>query len=165
MQELEPPDSYHLSAAMGWLDLGDEKEAANEFGKIREEYRSHLRVLEVEWRIATANKDWEGALAIARVQVEAHSENPAGWINQSYCLHEKKRTQEAWDQLWSVSERFSKVGVVHYNLACYACQLGNLEVAKKCLNLAIQCQNKKQVKKMALVDEDLKPLSDHIRSL
>ena len=165
MQELEPPDSYHLSAAMGWVELGNAREAAAEFEKIRKEFCGHMQVLEAEWRIATANKDWDGALTVARKQVKGHADSPAGWINQSYCLHELKRTQEAWDYLWSVAEQFSQIGVLHYNLACYACQLGQLEVAKKCLNLAIQCQNKKEIKKMALADKDLKSLADYIRTL
>ncbi|MDA1277498.1 MAG: tetratricopeptide repeat protein [Verrucomicrobia bacterium] len=165
MQELEPPDSFHVSAVMGWLELGSIAEAKEEFEKIQESYRDCPEVLEAEWRLASAVKDWEAALKVAQRHVLSDPDNPNGWINQSYSLHEMMRTQEAWDRLWSVAERFSKLGVLHYNLACYACQLGHEDVAKKCLNLAIQCQNKGQIKRMALTDPDLQPLWQYVRGI
>lgn len=165
MQELGPPDSFHASAVMGWLELGNIAEAKDELEKIQKTHREYPEVLEAEWRLASAVKDWEAALKVAQRQVQAHPDNPSGWINQSYSLHEMMKTQEAWDRLWSVAERFSKVGVLHYNLACYACQLGREELAKKCLALAIQCQSKNQIKRMALADPDLQTLWQYVRGL
>ena len=165
MQDLEPPDNFHVSAASGWLELDNLEEARQEFAKIREASRGHADALEVEWRLEAAECNWDGALKVAERQIKADADCPYGWINQSYCLHELKRTKDAWDRLWSVSGQFQQVGVLHYNLACYSCQLGQLEVAKKCLKLAVQCQSKAQIKRMALGDEDLKPLEDFIRAL
>ena len=165
MQDLEPPDNFHVSAASGWLELDNLEEARQEFAKIREASRGHADALEVEWRLEAAECNWDGALKVAERQIKADADCPYGWINQSYCLHELKRTKDAWDRLWSVSGQFQQVGVLHYNLASYSCQLGQLEVAKKCLKLAVQCQSKAQIKRMALGDEDLKPLEDFIRAL
>src|ERR1017187_3279090 len=47
MKPLEPPDSHHLSAAIGWLGLGNWREANEELEKITSELRGHPDVLEV----------------------------------------------------------------------------------------------------------------------
>ena len=51
---------------------------------------------------------------------------------------------------------------MHYNLACYECQLGRLAEAKRWLVAAFELGNPRQTKLMALDDPDLRPLWDHI---
>jgi hypothetical protein len=51
------------------------------------------------------------------------------------------------------------------NLACYACQLGNLKQARDWLQKAIDLANTKEVKLMALSDPDLEPLWKEIGTL
>ena len=46
----------------------------------------------------------------------------------------------------------------HYNLACYECQLGNLEIAKERLKKAFELESAYRIK--ALEDDELKPLWD-----
>jgi hypothetical protein len=41
----------HLSAAIGWVGLGDWREANDELEKITQDLRSHPEVLEVRWLI------------------------------------------------------------------------------------------------------------------
>lgn len=50
--------------------------------------------------------------------------------------------------------------VIHYNLACYECQLGELEVAKARLRHAFKLDA--HLRTLALDDEDLKPLWDSL---
>jgi hypothetical protein len=52
--------------------------------------------------------------------------------------------------------------IIRYNLACYACQLGNLKEARHWLKRAIDLAGTKQVKLMALEDPDLEPLCKQI---
>ncbi|MBI4661035.1 MAG: tetratricopeptide repeat protein [Verrucomicrobia bacterium] len=165
MSELEPPDSFHLSAAIGWMDLGNPIEARNELRQISGRYRENSEVLETEWRVHAALRSWDTACEVAQRQTKVAPDHPAGWINQSYALHELKKTQEAFDELSPLVEKFPKVSVIYYNLACYACQLGDEEAAKKHLALAIKFRDKDEVKEMALADSDLKPLWEHIKSL
>jgi hypothetical protein len=47
--------------------------------------------------------------------------------------------------------------MMRYNLACYACQLGNLKGAKAWLGKAIDLAGKKDIRLMALDDPDLEP--------
>jgi predicted Zn-dependent protease len=156
MQDIAPPDSHHLRAAIGWLELGNVKEAQAEWRRISDHLRDHPGVLEVAWQIHAVDKKWSAALEVATKLLEYVPDSPAGWICQSYTLHEMKRTQEAWERLLRVVDRFPGEGTIPYNLACYACQMGELEVAKGWLAKAIKIKSK--FKQMAQMDPDLKPL-------
>jgi len=57
-------------------------------------------------------------------------------------------------------ERRTNVAIFHYNLACYMCQLGELEKAKVRLRRAFKLDPGLRV--MALDDGDLKPLWEGI---
>ena len=82
----------------------------------------------------------------------------------AYALHELKRTKEAWDILLPVATRFPGEYIVRYNLACYACQLGNLPTARKWLERAVEVVGPDLIRKMALQDADLEPLWPEIKS-
>ena len=158
MSQLDFPDRHHLCAAHGWLDLGRPLEAKEELSKISKTNFSHPDVLEARWKIAVEGKEWHSALQIARDLIAVDPDRVTGWINQSYCLHELQRTQEAWESLLPAAGKFPKVGIIPYNLACYACQLGRLAQAQDWLEKALAVGGKMQIKAMALSDDDLKPL-------
>ena len=48
--------------------------------------------------------------------------------------------------------------MIQYNLACYCAQLGQLDAAQEHLHKSYELGDAKQIKLMALDDEDLKPL-------
>ena len=165
MDELEPPDRHHLNAAAGWLELGSPLEARAELLRISEAHQQRREVLELHWRICAEEKDWPTALAVARQLVQVDPDNPTGWIHQSYCLHELKRTDEARQLLLKVEGKFSRISTIAYNLACYACQLGQPDEARRWLNRAMQLEGKDRIKAMALADPDLAPMLDEIQGL
>jgi tetratricopeptide (TPR) repeat protein len=160
----EPPDSFHFEAAQGWLELGSHAEASEELEKLPRELWTHPDVLKVRWGIYAATKRWEEALELASKLTELEPEDPLGWIHLSYCLHELRRTLEARDNLMRVMEKFPVSATVHYNLACYECQLGNLVQAKHWLQSAFRMGNRNQMKLASLEDPDLKPLWSEIRA-
>jgi tetratricopeptide (TPR) repeat protein len=163
MIELEPPDNHHLRAAIGWLELGNSAEARGELDRIAPGHRNHPDVLEASWRIGAQEKDWTSALEIARRLVGADPANPAGWIHQSYSLHELKRTREAYDLLLPAIDQFPELSTIPYNLACYLCQLGDLDQARRWLARAVELRGKEDIKSVALADPDLKPMWEEIQ--
>ena len=165
MSKLEPPDSHHVSASLGWLELGNPREARLELDRLPANLRECPEALFVRWEIEAREKDWPSSLETARALAIAAPHEPDGWIKQSYSLHELKRTREAWDGLIAVEERFPKTSIIPYNLACYACQLGDSAEAMQRLGKAIKLGGKDQIKSMALKDLDLKALWDEIRTL
>src|SRR5215467_6815169 len=136
MKPLQPPDTFHVLAASGWLDLGNSTEAKLELEKVAPEWRNHPDVLKARWLVWANDKQWEEALAAAAELVRSEPDEPIGWVHQSYALHELKRTTEARDQLLRVIDKFSTNATMRYNLACYECQLGNLDQARAWLEKA-----------------------------
>ena len=158
MTPLEPPDSFHLVAAQGWLELGNHIEANEELEKIAPELRAHPNVLKLRWEIYAAAKKWERALDIAAALIQLEPEELLGWVHRSYALHELKRTAEARDNLLRVVDRFPQSATMRYNLACYESQLGNLERAKQWLEKAFELGDAREMKLASLQDPDLEPL-------
>lgn len=165
MEKLETPDTHYLNAAIGWMELGNPDEAIAELEMIAQENRNHPHALEVRWRIHATAENWTEALTVARKFLEVAPDSPIGWINQSYSLHELKRTEEALEALMQAATKFPTASIIPYNLACYACQLGQLELARQCLAVAVELKSKDEIKAMALADLDLKPLWDFVHAL
>lgn len=156
--ELDPPDSHHLLAAVGWLELGNPAESLLEFKRISPANQSHPDVLEVKWTVHSQLKNWETCIELARELTRVASDRPFGWIHLSYALHELKRTQEAYDNLITILKYFPDEWLMDYNLACYACQLGRPLEAERWLAEAMSKGDKKEIQKMAKSDPDLTPL-------
>ena len=76
-----------------------------------------------------------------------------------------KRTQEALELLLEVKDKFRGISTISYNLACYACQLGDLEQARLWLADSINIRGKEEIKAVALADPDLQPMWKEIRIL
>ena len=159
IKPLEPPDSIHLKAAEGWLELGDHVEANEELEKVTPTLRAHPDVLELRWQIYAKEKKWGACVDIAEAVIKLDSNRPDAWIHRSFALHELKRTQEAFDHLLPVADRFSKVWTIPYNLACYCAQLGRLDECQAWFKKAMAIEEQ-TVKRMAIDDPDLKPLWD-----
>src|SRR6266478_4090747 len=58
-RKLPHPDSLHVLAAQGWLELGNHQEADEELEKIAVSLRSHPDVLEVLWQIYAKAQKWD----------------------------------------------------------------------------------------------------------
>jgi tetratricopeptide (TPR) repeat protein len=165
MRKLVPPDTHFISAAQGWLGLENPAEARAELNSVSREQQKHPAVLEVRWEIATAEKNWSGALDIARQQLEAMPKDPGPWLHQAYALRRVPEggLRAAWDALLPAAEMFSTEATIPYNLSCYACQMGKLDEAREWFKRAIKVGGKEQMKSMALNDPDLQPLWEEIK--
>jgi len=53
--------------------------------------------------------------------------------------------------------------IFHFNLACYECQLGNLEKSKESLHRTFKLEPRYRVS--ALEDEDLEPVWDSVAGI
>ena len=165
VKPLGHPDTFHVQAAHGWLELGNPLEANQELEKIPPALGVHPDVLEVRWQISAKAKEWEACVGLAEGIIALSPDNPFGWIHRSFALHELKRTEEALDNLIRVTKKFAEEPIIPYNLACYACQLGNLKGALSWLKKAFALGHAAQVKLMALSDPDLIPLWGRIAQI
>ena len=167
MAALEPPDSFYLNAAIGWLGLQNRVEARLELERISAGKREHPDVLEVDWVIHAEAREWSEGLRVARLLVKKAPKRATGWLHQSYALRRASEggLKAAWDALLPAVAKFPKEATIPYNLACYACQLGRMDEAKAWFDRAIHVGGKKSIKEMALADADLEPLWPDILKL
>jgi predicted Zn-dependent protease len=168
MMEVKPlpvPDSFCLSAAQGWLELGNHREAFLELSALSPELEGHPQVLEVRWEIYAQTKEWQSAVAAASRLTEVLPQYALGWVHLAFSLHELKQTVAARDVLLPVVENFPRDGLMRYNLACYACQLGDVTDAEAWLVRAMKIMGKKEVQLMAQSDPDLLPLRERLLQL
>ena len=166
--QLEPPDSHHLLAAHGWLELNNAAEAGEEIARISPENLEHPDVLEVRWAVCAAGERWEAGLEVAETLLRVAPDRASGWLHRAYALRRVKDggLQRAWDALRPGYDKFPKAEVIPYNLACYAAQIGRLDEAWEWLHKAMDAAGDVDViKTMALADKDLETLWDRIRAL
>src|SRR5262245_26140796 len=171
MSKLEPPQVHYVSAAIGWLELGNLAEAKAELERIGPEFHDYPDVLEVRWHICVEEQKWEEGLKIARALVQAAPDRPAGWLHQAYALRRVPDggVKQAWTALLPAFDKFPKkpeAAMISYNLSCYACQMNQLDAARVWFKRAIVIGGKKskdKIKQMALEDSDLRPLWEEIK--
>lgn len=165
MEELGFPDRHHLLAADGWVDLGNALEAMRDLARISQTGQRDPDVLETRWRILAKLGRWPEALMVASEVVAAAPTRASGWIHRSYTLHELRRTGEALECLLPAAAQFPDEPIIPYNLACYACQLGEVARAKDWLRQAAKLRGREVIRQMAKNDSDLAPLSDFLSAL
>ena len=157
-------DIHWLQAAEGWLELGNHVEADKELDNITPQLRAHTLVLQMRWRVHAQAKKWDRCVEIASTLTKLNPEDEQAVVNLGNALYFSGRTQDAFDCVGGVMERFPKNPILRYNQACYAAQLGRLEEAKRWLEKAFELDDKKELKLMALEDPDLAPLWDSLHA-
>jgi predicted Zn-dependent protease len=165
VEELGFPDRHHLLAADGWVDLGNALEAMRDLARISRIGRQHPDVLETRWRVLAKLDRWAEALLVACDVVAAAPTRASGWIHRSYTLHELRRTGEALECLLPAAAQFPAEPIIPYNLACYACQLGDVARAEHWLRQAADLRGREAIKQMAKQDSDLAPLTEFLGML
>jgi hypothetical protein len=165
VQPLEPPDTHFLSSALGWLGLGSLAEAKAELAQISAGRQQHPDVLEVRWLLCAEDGHWDQGLQVACRLLQVAPERSSGWLHQSYALRRVPSggLQQAFDVLLPAFAKFPDEPTIPYNLACYACQLQELTLAREWFQRALKIGSQEQLRQMALADEDLEPLWDEIR--
>ena len=103
------------------------------------------------------------AAAVASHLVKVEPENEAWWINLAYSVRRIEGVEKAEAILLRAQAIHPKVAMIAFNLACYASVTGRMEEAKERLRHAIELD--KDIRRLALDDEDLKPLWDWIAGL
>ena len=157
---LEPPDQQHWQAASGYVELGMFLEADTELDKIDPFNRAATEVLAIRLAIYHGLKKWELMQEIARRLAEFQPDDLQWTISLAYATRRADSIQAAKEILLNAEAKFSKEGIIKYNLACYFCQTGNIEAAKNYLKRAFQIDSSWRV--TALNDEDLKPMWDSL---
>ena len=153
---LEPTDQRHLAAATGYVELGMPLDAEAELDSIDPDVRHLPEVLAIRMEIYLKQENWERMKGIADRLMRNEPTDPAWVISYAFATRRAESIQSAKAILLEAIQWHPKEPVIPYNLACYECQLGNLESAKRYLEQAIKMNPR--FRAGALDDPDLEPL-------
>jgi hypothetical protein len=157
---LTADDQRHLTAAEGYAELGLYLDANAELEEIDAAVRHVAEVLAVRLEIYQGLEKWELMRTVAG-RFATHDPDSAQWpLSLAYATRRAQSIEAAKAILLEAVERHPTEPMLHYNLACYECQLGLLEVAKARLAHAFKLEPKCRL--MALDDDDLAPLWDSL---
>jgi tetratricopeptide (TPR) repeat protein len=99
---------------------------------------------------------WELMQEIAKRLKEFEPDNIHWTISLAYATRRAFSIDVAMEILLNAEAKFPKEGAIPYNLACYYCQLGDIQNAKNYLKKAFEIDL--NLRMTALEDEDLKLL-------
>ena len=143
--------------ASGYLELGLTAAAAEELAAIDRAEEDRPEVLRVRTEYLMQAREWVRLVKVATDMAGRLPDEEAGWIAWAYALRELNRIGEARSVLLTAEVRQGKTcGVLHYNLACYACLLGERTEAMRRLRRALRLSA--DWREAALGDCDLQPL-------
>jgi len=145
----------HFERAQGWLMLDKFEEAARSLRKIPPAFRRRPEVTLVRAQLYLATKQWKRAEPSLRQLLKLEADEPQHWVNLAFAVRRAKTIAQAETILLAARQRFPKVAVIWFNLACYAAQQGRLAEVPTLLREAIRLEP--QFKEPAKTDPDLAP--------
>ena len=131
-------------------------ERQNKFEDNPTAQRSHTEVLAVRVKIYSALKKWELMQTMAKRLALIEPDGPQWTVSWTYATRRADSIDAARLILLEAVERIPTAAILHYNLACHECLLGDVEVAKARLQHACKLEPRYRVK--ALEDEDLETI-------
>jgi Flp pilus assembly protein TadD len=145
-----------LGYAEGYLLLGLIIEAAEALAEIAQPDRDATEVLVMTLAVHTERGDWASGAAIGVIVCEREPEDAGHWIQWAYATRRHLGIGEARTILMRGLGLHPREPMLHFNLACYEAQLGNLADARVFLETA--CGLNANFVELAKNDDDLAPL-------
>jgi tetratricopeptide (TPR) repeat protein len=142
-----------LLAADGYLYLGMPVQALKELESIDDSFQHASPVLRARVRVLLHLKRWDQANSLSQAGNSLYPEENEFTVQRAFALHQLKKGGDAVQVLLSAPEWIRRTGILHYNLACYEAQLGDLATARQCIEAAIEINS--SFKKNARTDPDL----------
>lgn len=167
MTDLDFTSAHQLNAVLGWLELGNIREARAELNRISATVQERADLLEVRWMLDAREEDWPAALTTAERLLALAPENAAAWLHRAYATRRVPNggVARAAEILRPAVQKFPSEATIPYNLACYACVQGELDEARTWLQEAVKRGGVKKIRRMAISDTDLERLWPEIRQL
>jgi len=160
--ELPEDIQRQLVRCEGYLDLKMPGKAEQELALIDPGIHDHFYYRWLKTNILMQQGKWKDAQPYASA-LRADFPGEAGfWIQDAYLTRRAQNIESARSILEEALVQFPAEGIIYFNLACYACRLGNKAEAMQQLKSAIDLDAKWL--KTALDDEDLVELHDELEN-
>ncbi len=142
-----------LQAALGFFQLNMYQDAWDELGNLAPNLRVQDAVLELRIAIFNRLEKWNSSRLLAESLAIRSPENPQWWLSWAYAVRRESTVEDAKQVLTTAAEIHPNVALITYNLACYACVLGELDDACALLRRAFVLDN--DLRRTAIDDPDL----------
>jgi predicted Zn-dependent protease len=145
-----------LNAADGYLYLGLPDEALAEMEALPKEEQTDAAIMLARIRTLLHLKRWQDAEELSHSGETQHPDEDEFTVQRAFALHQLRQGDAAIEVLLAAPDWIRRTGILHYNLACYEARLGDLSIARQCINAAIQMNA--AIQKKARIDPDLAEL-------
>lgn len=156
MPNLRP--DWHLSHARGYLLLGMADEAASELAALPPEWLEREDVLALRAGVLQEQREWVLLQPLAQELARRSPGSAEWWIMWAYATRRAESLSAANTILRDAETHHPDEATIQFNLGCYACQLGDLEEARK--RVARACALDNHFVAASAEDPDLAPLRD-----
>ncbi len=153
---LEQPDLKRWQAATGFVELQMFDDANEELEKIDAFNRAAPEVLAVRIAIYRGLEKWELMQELAKRLTDFQPHDAQWTISLAYATRRADSIDAAKELLLNAEPKFPNEPAIKYNLACYFCQIGDIQKAKNYLRKTFEIDLNLRI--AALEDEDLRPL-------
>jgi len=166
---MTPDDQRHLTAAEGWLELGDHIAAFDELENIEPLHRANPEIFKLRWRIYNKAGQHTAAFAVAEglTLMLPDEPEPHIWLAHSARRMPDGGSEQALQLLLDIANDFPDETAVPFDLARYNCQLGRLIEARNWLHIAFEVAERNGTatfwKSRTLDEKDLEPLRQEFR--
>ena len=145
-----------VQPAIGYLQLGMIEEANEEIEALPLEAKTERVVLELQVDIFSGISSWPRMRKAAELLAHGWPDGCQNWISLAYATRRCRSITEAEEILLKAVELHPNEPMIHFNLACYAAQTGELTAARERLAQAEMLHPEARI--MASKDPDLEPL-------
>lgn len=156
--DFPPHYTRAIDAIDGWLALDDPTEALAELQRLDRKFQNYpsvtLRKTEIYWKL----KDFPQAIVASQALVDCYPDKAAVINHHALILRASGALEKGYRLLLDSSAKFPSDPMTHYNLACFACNLGEFHKARPWLEKAIELDG--ELVAVASMDLDLEPIRD-----
>ena len=116
--------AHGLNAVLGWLELGNTREARAELESLPAEFSDDKAVLDVRWLLHARDRDWEGALKVAERLLQIDPTYSAGWLHRAYAVRRLATggLAQAVQVLRPAAEKFPLEDLLQNSGALFGCK-------------------------------------------
>ena len=145
--------------ATGYVQLGMYREAARELEAVAAADRWRPEVMAARIELHRETGDWAEVRRYALRLLERDAADLGAWISLGCAVRRVENVAAARDALLQAEACVGKGhAIVHYNLACYYCLLGDRDEARR--RLAEACRLEEHFKRAAQDDPDLEDIRE-----
>ena len=153
---IDPQIHRRLVAAVGFAELSLFQDAVQELETLPDKLKETTVVLATWLEVYQRWQKWSEASSVAMRLAEMEPGESNWPVALAYAVRRSRGLVFAQEILVPAGEKFPDCATIHFNLACYAAQLGNLDEARVHLRRAIQLDE--GFAAQAKTDPDLKPI-------